>query len=115
MLHGWSDAGLGIKELKSIEVKKSEQIIRMDCNKGMYKSRGDRIETNEEGVRRLDVGRTELTRSIKKQILFQVRHMKSDLGVPKVDEDPKFCPHWCECHLKQDSLVCSGESEKTAE
>lgn len=84
----------------------------MGCDKGMYKSREDRLETNEEGITRLDVGRTELIRSIKKQILFQMCHMKSDLGMPRVEEDPKFCPYWFECHLKQDSLVCSGNQTR---
>lgn len=41
--------------------------------------------------------------------------MKSDLGVPKADEDQEFCPYWFGCHLKQDSLVPSRESGRTAE
>lgn len=87
----------------------------MGCDKGTYKSREDGIETNEEGITRLDVGRTEFTRSIRKQIFFQMCHMKSDLGTSKFEEDPQFCPYWFECHLKQDSLEHSGESEKTVE
>ena len=71
----------------------------MGCDKGMYKSREDRIETNVESVTRLDIGRTELTRSIKKQIPVQMCHMKSDLEMPKVHEDPKFCPCRFECPL----------------
>lgn len=35
--------------------------------------------------------------------------------MPKVDEDPEFCPYSFDCHWKPDCLVYSGASEKTAE
>lgn len=75
---------LGPKISKPTEVENSEQIIKMNCDKGMHKSREDKVETNEEGIKRLDVGRTELTRSIKKQTLVQMCHRKSDLEMPKL-------------------------------